>query len=85
MTNYGTYSLLISKERYIPNRVNFTIDKETPYYIDIVNLLPRPLYSRSWTSISYIANIGNNEWIANTASGLLLMNDSLSGSILVSS
>lgn len=85
MTNYGSYSLSITKDIYIPDRVDFTIDKETPYYIDIVSLLPRPLYSRFGTGISNIANIGNNEWTAHTSSGLLLMDKSLSGGILISS
>jgi hypothetical protein len=44
MVNYDTYTLSIGKPGYIQSRVRFAIDRETPYYIDKVTLIPRATY-----------------------------------------
>ncbi len=78
MTNYGSYSLSIIREPYITDIVSFEINRDIPYYIDIVSLIPKPIYSRVGTGMENIAKISNNGWIAHTASGLLMMNETLS-------
>jgi hypothetical protein len=85
MTNYGTYSLLMTRDGYVPGRIEFVIDRETPYYIDDIDLLPVPQYTRVGTGIDHIANIRDNAWIAHTASGMILLDETLSGGILISS
>lgn len=85
MTNYGSYSLSIIREPYITDIVSFEINRDIPYYIDIVSLIPKPIYSRVGTGMENIAKISNNGWIAHTASGLLMMNETLSWGILISS
>ena len=41
----------------------FTIDKETPYYIDDITLLPRGDYTKFEKHLSNIINIGKNGWL----------------------
>ena len=85
MTNYGTYSLLISREGYLPSGSQFTIDRETPYYIDLLTLLPIPTYSPYGSGVAHIANIGNNDWIAHQGSGMVLLDKYFSGSTKIAS
>ena len=85
MTNYGTYSLLITREGYLPSGSQFTIDRETPYYIDLLTLLPVPTYSPYGSGIAHIANIGNNDWIAHQGSGMVLLDKYFSGSSQIAS
>lgn len=85
MTNYGTYILMIDHDGYISSKNTFIIDKEIPYYIDSLILVPTPTYTRIGTGMDHIANIRDNEWIAHTASGMILMNEALSSGTYVSS
>ena len=78
MTNYSTYSLLMTRDGYVPGRIDFVIDRETPYYIDDIDLLPVPQYTRVGTGIDHIANIRNNAWTAIAASGMVLMDSTFS-------
>lgn len=79
MVSYGDYSLLITEDTSLPARLDFSIEKEKPYYIDAVNLVKTPEYSREKTELDHIAKIRDNEWIAETKSGMLLLDTSLSG------
>ncbi len=85
MTNYGTYSLLMNHAWFLSYESELTIGKETPYYIDLLTLLPNPIYTPFGSGISHIANIRENEWTAHTASGMILYGEHFSGSTLISS
>lgn len=85
MTNYGTYSLLMQHAGYLSYKSEFSIGKETPYYIDLMTLLPNIYYTRFGTGIYDIASIRNNEWTAVTASGMVLYDEDFSGKIRISS
>lgn len=85
MTSYGTYSLLMTRNDYVPGRIEFAIDRETPYYIDTLSLLPIPRYTRVGTGIDHIANISDSTWTAHTESGMILLDTTLSGGVLISS
>lgn len=85
MTSYGTYSLLMTRNDYVPGRIEFVIDRDTPYYIDDIDLLPVPQYTRVGTGMDHIANIRDNAWTAHTASGMILLGETLSGGMLISS
>lgn len=78
MTNYGTYSLLMQHAGYLSYKSEFNIGKESPYYIDLMTLLPSIDYTRFGTGISNIANIRNNEWTTVTASGMVLYDEDFS-------
>ena len=78
MTDYGEYTLTASHESYIESTVEFTIDRETPYYIDILTLLPRLQYERIGTGMTSITKIGTNTWVATTATGVITFDGSLS-------
>ncbi len=84
MTNYGTYSLLMSHAWYMSYKSALTIGKETPYYIDLLTLLPTVKYTQYGTGISHIANIRTNTWTAHTASGMILYDENFSGKTLIS-
>ncbi len=85
MTNYGTYSLLMQHAGYLSYKSEFNIGKESPYYIDLMTLLPSIDYTRFGTGISNIANIRNNEWTTVTASGMVLYDEDFSWKIRISS
>jgi hypothetical protein len=55
MVSYDTYTLSIGKPGYIQSRVRFAIDRETPYYIDKVTLIPRAVYTKVDTPILWVA------------------------------
>lgn len=46
MSDYGNYIMDIQKSGYIPNHLEFTIDREKPYFIEKVSLFPRPEYKK---------------------------------------
>ena len=63
MVNYGNYKISITKPGYVSWEMPFTIDKETPYYIDDITLLPRGDYTKFEKHLSNIINIGKNGWL----------------------
>lgn len=46
MSDYGNYTMDIQKSGYISNHLEFTIDREKPYFIEKVSLFPRPEYKK---------------------------------------
>ena len=42
MSDYGRYTMDIEKNGYIPNHLEFTIDRDKPYFIEKETLFPRP-------------------------------------------
>lgn len=63
MVDYGNYTISITKPGYISGEMPFIIDKETPYYIDDITLLPKGSYSELQKNISNIVNIGTDTWL----------------------
>ena len=49
IVKYGNYQANITRENYIQDTFEFSIDKEMPYYISSINLLPRPRYTKYGT------------------------------------
>lgn len=64
MVDYGNYTIAIDKPGYVSGEMSFTIDKETPYYIDDITLLPDGTYAPLDKDISNIAALGNESWLA---------------------
>ena len=62
MVNYGTYSLLVGKTGYLHDTLDFTIDKDTPYYIDTISLLPRASYEKIGTGLTDIIRMSDSSW-----------------------
>ena len=81
MTNYGTYTASISKSGYISDVFDFVIDRESPYYISTISLLPRPTYAQVGTGSHRIMKISDTSWIQSGASGSVLLDESFSGGV----
>lgn len=71
MSDYGKYTMSISKDWYLTNYLEFTIDREKPFFIEKVSLIPRPIY-RKLSGINEMYPI-NNDTIIRTASGYIVM------------
>jgi hypothetical protein len=85
MTNYGEYTLNIGKSGYIPYISSFEIARDTPYYIDILTLLPRITYTKIGTEMTHVTKISDTLWTAHSASGMILLTESFTGQTLISS
>lgn len=70
VSDYGNYTMEISKEWYLTNYLKFIIDREKTFFIEKVSLIPRPKY-RKLDGIEEIYSI-NDESIIKTASGYAL-------------
>jgi hypothetical protein len=84
MTDYGKYQLSATREGYIPSNIEFIIDRETPYYIDILSLLPTVRYNRSGSGWSHIAKIDENHWSAHIKNGMILLDEDFTLKNLIS-
>lgn len=69
MTNYGTYTMTIANPWYRENILSFVIDREKPYFIEEISLLPNPQY-RELTDINNAYQIDDATYILGTASGM---------------
>jgi hypothetical protein len=67
MSDYGDYQMQIEKPGYLSNNIEFKIDREKPFFIEKISLLPLPRYTKLDRVIAYF-HIGNNESIIQTAS-----------------
>ncbi len=85
MVDYGDYTLDITNENYLTNSIAFSINKEKPYYIDSITLVPRPQYSLYSGSLEQISKIDTNAWTARSESGILLFEKDFSTGILIAS
>ena len=84
MMSYGTYALLVTRDNYIQDKTNITLNADTNYYIDKISLLPTPNYTPIGTGSYGWMKIGDTQWISHTASGLFLTDDTFSGKTLIS-
>lgn len=64
MVRYDTYSLSIGKPGYVQDRLSFIIDKNTPYYIDTVRLLPKAEYNQVYTGTLTLIKMNDENWIS---------------------
>ena len=69
MTNYGNYTMTISNPGYRENIVSFIIDREKPYFIEEISLLPTPRYSELKDTINAY-QVDDITYILSTASGM---------------
>jgi hypothetical protein len=46
MSDYGLYHMNIEKSDYLTNRITFMIDRNKPYLIEKISLLPTPKYQK---------------------------------------
>lgn len=72
MVDYGDYTFIVSGEGYLPGKMNFSIDNERPYYIDLLTIIPKPSYLPYSRKFDQIARIGENLWTLQDASGMTL-------------
>ena len=70
MSDYGDYSMAIDKPGYIKNILKFRIDREKPFFIEKISLLPLPTYKKL-DGVLAIYPIENGESLARTASGII--------------
>ena len=62
----------------------FIIDKETPYYIDDITLLPRGTYTQLGKHLSNIVNIGADSWLTQSGDTTWFYGENfLSGSLVL--
>lgn len=86
MVDYGDYTLNISGEAYLPGNLHFSINREKPYYIDSINLVRRPTYTRYQKHIDRISKIDTDTWIARSEpNNILLFEKDFSAGILIAS
>jgi hypothetical protein len=83
MVSYGKYRLSIGKPGYVQDWIDFSIDRETPYYIDEVSLIPQAVYTKGDSDISWISKISDDSWIAETGSGKILYDETFSSGKVV--
>jgi hypothetical protein len=83
MVAYDEYTLSIGKPGYVQDWVDISIDRETPYYIDEVTLLPRATYMRISSGSVTFSRIWSDGWLAKNNSGYTLYDTTLfSGSLV---
>lgn len=70
MSDYGDYNMEIDKPGYIKNILKFRIDREKPFFIEKISLLPLPSYKKM-DGILAVFPIENGESLVKTASGIL--------------
>ncbi|NRH20867.1 hypothetical protein HOO68_02385 [Candidatus Gracilibacteria bacterium] len=81
MSDYGNYTMDIQKSGYISNHLEFTIDREKPYFIEKVSLFPRPEYKK-FNSIEDIFPMKNGGVLMRTASGIIFSGSTFSGKLV---
>ncbi len=80
MSDYGSYTMQIAGSGYLTNTMEFQIDREKPFFIEKVSLLPRPTY-RELPRIREIYQVADDEYIMRTASGLVWSGSTATGKI----
>ncbi|MBC7503472.1 hypothetical protein H7169_00680 [Candidatus Gracilibacteria bacterium] len=69
MSDYGYYNMQISKSGYLTNTMEFLLDREKPFFIEKVTLLPHPSYEKL-NGLLDLYQVANDEYITRMASGL---------------
>jgi hypothetical protein len=80
MSDYGSYHMNIARSGYLPNQIDFVIDREKPYLIEKISLLPTPKYQKT-INITDVYELNDDTYIIKTASGLIWSGSTASGRI----
>ena len=80
MSDYGNYTMQVYYPGYLANTMEFQIDREKPFFIEKVSLLPRPTY-RELPRIIELYQVADDEYITRTASGLAWSGATASGKV----
>ncbi len=80
MSDYGDYTMQVVESGYLTNTMRFRIDREKPFFIEKVSLLPRPNY-RELPRVTEIYQIANDTYITKTASGFVWSGATMSGRV----
>ncbi len=84
MIDYGEYTMTISRDNYLSGAIHFSINKEKPFYIDTLTLIPKPGYVPYPRKIENIAKIDTDSWTAQSASGMILFENGFATGTLIS-
>ncbi len=80
MSDYGDYTMRIAESGYLMNTMDFRIDREKPFFIEKVSLLPKPTY-RKLQKANEIYQITDDTYIIRTASGLTWSGATMTGRV----
>jgi hypothetical protein len=80
MSDYGKYTMQVYYPDYLTNTMEFQIDREKPFFIEKISLLPRPSY-RELPRTTEIYQISSDTYITRTASGLIWSGATLTGRV----
>lgn len=78
MSDYGDYTMQVAGSGYLSNTMRFRIDREKPFFIEKVSLLPVPTYSEL-QRVQSIYQVSDDTYITKTASGLVWSGSTASG------
>jgi hypothetical protein len=84
MVDYGEYTLAMNEFWRLPYSITFTIDRERPFYIDSIFLVPKPRYLPYAKWLDQVARIDDNAWTVQNASGMTLFDGSFLTGMLIS-
>jgi hypothetical protein len=81
MSDYGQYHMEMIRDGYISNRLDFVIDREKPYLIEKVSLIPLPTYQKmkDIQDIYHTNEVDDDTYILKTASGLIWSGSTMRG------
>ena len=71
MSDYGQYTMTITASGFLTNHSTFRIDREKPFFIEKISLLPQPLY-RELKDIQKIYQVSPDSYIMRSLSGNLI-------------
>jgi hypothetical protein len=80
MSDYGSYRMNIVKTGYLRNQIDFVIDREKPYLIEKISLLPTPKYQKK-INITDVYGLNDDIYIFKTASWLIWSGSTASGRV----
>jgi hypothetical protein len=80
MSDYGDYSMQIAEVGYLTNTMQFRIDREKPFFIEKVSLLPKPTY-RERPRVTAVYQTTDDTYIMRTASGLIWSGATMTGRV----
>jgi hypothetical protein len=80
MSDYGDYSMRIAEVGYLTNTMDFRIDREKPFFIEKVSLLPKPTY-RNLQKANELYQITDDTYIIRTSSGLIWSGATMTGRV----
>lgn len=80
MSDYGDYTMQVAGSGYLTNMMKFRIDREKPFFIEKVSLLPVPTY-RELQRVQSIYQVSDDTYITKTASGLVWSGSTASGKL----